>query len=87
MLTQIAVRETDGTKYPTTPLDHRILDVLQDGLAREPKEIYTAIADSSLQLPQVHSRLRVLRNRGLIRRIPIDGGPVRGPGAGKYLRA
>lgn len=86
MLTQIAERVVPPFKGPTTELDHRILAVLQPGRELEPREIYAEIEGIQIQLPQVHSRLRVLTNRGAVTRIDIPTGPSRGPGAGKYRR-
>lgn len=83
MLTKIIPRTAPDYKGPTTHLDHLIWDVLEDGTAREPREIAAEVQDYTLQ--QVHARLRVLRERGALIRRENPGGPRRGPGAGVYL--
>ncbi len=86
MLNQIAPRETPVEIGPTTDLDRAIDEVLADGTAREPRAIHAALAPG-YPLGQVHARLKVMVNRGLVQRIPTPGGPQRGRGAGTYRRA
>lgn len=83
MLTTIVRAPRPLPLGPTTPLDHEIVALLQDGRPREPREIQTALLDG-VQLRSIHLRLRVLRQRGVLTRTRLDGGPRRGPGAGVY---
>lgn len=85
MLTSIAPREQPA-KGPTTALDQDICRVLSgggDGL--EPRQIQEHL--SAVTLPQIYARLRVLVSRGVLVRAQIPGGPLRGPGAGRYYKA
>lgn len=84
MLNSIAPREAP-TKGPTTSLDIAICAVLNDRVHREPREIQEAL-DPLATLPQIYARLRVLVNRGVIRRVVDPGAPRRGPGAGRYCK-
>jgi hypothetical protein len=84
MLTSITPREAPA-KGPTTSLDIGICAALDDGVAREPREIQQILSTPSL--PQIYARLRVLVERGVIRRVVVPGSPRRGPGAGRYCKA
>lgn len=86
MLTKIVPREVPVEIGPTTKLDRAIEGVLMDGNAREPRDIHAAL-EGVYPLGQVHARLKVMVNRGLIRRIATPGGPRRGRGAGTYQLA
>lgn len=83
MLTSITPREAPA-KGPTTDLDHAICWVLLNGAEMEPREIQEQLEAT---LPQIYSRLRVLVQRGVIRRVADVGAPRRGPGAGRYCKA
>jgi DNA-binding Lrp family transcriptional regulator len=83
MLTSITPREAPA-KGPTTSLDHAICAVLLGGGELEPREIQEHVLAT---LPQIYARLRVLVERGVIRRVVVPGSPRRGPGAGRYCKA
>jgi CBS domain-containing protein len=87
MLRQITERQEPVFVGPTTPLDEAILLLLEDGRAREPREIWEGTKEAAKSLSQVHARLKVMNSRGLVQRIPTPGGPLRGKGAGKYVKA
>jgi predicted ArsR family transcriptional regulator len=68
---------------PSTPLDHKIIAVLTEADSRpcHAGQIAQKVGAGS---HAVSSRLKVLTDRGLIRREAVPNGPRRGPGAFLY---
>lgn len=74
---------TERAVGPNTDLDHQILRVLQraGGMEWTPREITRELGAR----PQdVWRRLGLLTERGLVHRIKVPDGPVRGPGSHLY---
>lgn len=71
----------DQATGPSTPLDHQILQHMQD---REPMPLRAITRAVGSTTHRVHARLQVLIDRGLIRREALPDGPKRGPGASVY---
>lgn len=84
MLTEIAPRAMPPHKGATTALDHSIIAILGDGQAMEPRDIFGQVSTPDATLQRVHARLRVLVERGVVKRVVPSGAPLRGPGAGMY---
>ena len=82
MLKAIAPREKPLNKGPRTPVDHMIVQVLQEHGPSEPRTIRDLIPDSDLQY--IHARLRRMVSRGVIEQVKTPGGPRRGPGSSVY---
>lgn len=67
---------------PSTPLDYQILEVLgQSEKTWRPGEIAQRI---DTHHKKISARLKVLTDRELVIRLPVPGGPQRGPGAFLY---
>lgn len=82
MLKAIEVRDQPFSRGPKTPVDHMIVQVLQEHGPSEPRVIRDLIPGSDLQY--IHARLRRMVSRGVLQQVKTPGGPRRGPGSSLY---
>lgn len=78
-----AIMQTRSTG-PTLPVDTAILAFLRSAGPAELREITAAVGDST---HHVFARVAVMRDKGLLVRVPRFGAPSRGPGASVYQLA